>query len=127
MTKKEIDKDFVEIIDYLNKMGFKTFSSCDGVLANHKKKEEVDLAYVAFLKSPKIIELMTVFLRDKEHFQIMISNNSQAEPYYYLDNLIQGNVYNVGFSNKNGELTAYFEKIIRSLSEEKIKVSEQED
>ena len=70
-------------------MGFKPFSSCDGVLANHTDTKTVTSAYIAFLKGPKIIDLMAVFFRDKDTFEITISNASHREPHYYFDNLIK--------------------------------------
>ena len=66
-----IDKDFVDIIEYLNENGYKTFASCDGVLEHHADDIVVpSSAYISFLKSPKIIDLMAQFAKDKDKFII---------------------------------------------------------
>lgn len=43
-----IDKDFEDIIYYLDSNGFKPFASCDGVEANHVNQNDVGDAYIAF-------------------------------------------------------------------------------
>lgn len=67
-----IDKDFEDIIYYLDKNGFKPFASCDGVEANHVNPKDVNKAYICFLKSPKIINLMAELLKDRENFNIVL-------------------------------------------------------
>lgn len=121
-----IDKDFVDIINYLDSKGFKPWSSCDGVKENHEDPESVTTAYISFLKSPQIIDLMAAFLRDKKSFRISLSNESSCKPDVYYDNLIEGNTYAVYFENKSGELTSYFEKIIISVAEGKIDILDDE-
>lgn len=128
MKKSNIDKDFIDIIDYLINMGFKPFSSCDGVLANHADPKSVTAAYISFLKSKKIIELMAAFLKSEnsKNFEINIQNNSFSYPYEYLGNIISGNRYTVYFDNKNGNATSDFEKIIKSVAENKISILDNE-
>ena len=126
MKVSGIDKDFINIISYLLENGFKTFASCDGVLANHVDKNEVTKAYIAFMQSPRIIELMSAFLRDKENFSISVANSSHKDPHELYDNIIEGNRFSVFFSNRYGELTSYFEKIIKGLVENKIVISDEE-
>ena len=99
-----IDKDFVDIIEYLNENGYKTFASCDGVLEHHADDIVVpSSAYISFLKSPKIIDLMAQFAKDKDKFIINIANNTYKEPYYLYGNIISGNRYGVYFKNEKGE------------------------
>lgn len=126
MKVSDIDKDFVSIIENLNQNGFKPFVSCDGVLENHSDKDYVSLAYISFLKSSKIVDLMGAFNRDKETFSIKFSNDSSCEPYSLYGNLIEGNSYSVYFDNKEGKVTNYFEKIITGMIEEKINISDEE-
>lgn len=125
-----IDKDIEEIIYYLDEKGFKPYASCDGVIENHKEKESVGQAYIAFLKSSRIIELMSVFLRDKENFCVTISSEEYLKPHELYGNTISGTTYQVSFSNKYGERTTDFESIIKNTvvgkeditSEEKTKL-----
>ena len=118
-----IDKDFINIVNYLDKNGFKPFASCDGVLENHSDPSSVTSAYISFLKSPQIIKLMAAFLRDKETFKVTIGNNSNIEQHFLYDNLITGNEYSVYFSNKMGQATSYFEKIIIGIIEQNINIT----
>ena len=117
MKISEIDKDFEDIIYYLDSNGFKPFASCDGVEANHPNPNDVNDAYIIFLKSPKIINLMAEFLKDKENFNIILDSERKFQPYDYYGNIISGTNYTVRFSNKEGERTQYFESIIRNLVE----------
>lgn len=121
-----IDKDFEDIIYYLDAKGYKPFSSCDGVEANHKRPEEVNDAYIAFLKSPKIIDLMAAFLKDEEKFRITLKSEDHMKPWELYGNTISGNTYQVCFSNKTNENTTYFKNIIKSIVEEKENVSNNE-
>lgn len=121
-----IDKGFTEIIEYLNEQGYKPFSSCDGIIKNHSKPHEVNVAYISFLKSDRITELMSAFLKDSETFNIKISSCTHKEPYYLYGNNIEGNTYSVYFSNKQGEYSNYFEKIIRTTNTRKINIQEEE-
>lgn len=125
MIVEGIDEDFVNIMEYLNNNGFRTFASCDGVLEHHDKPEEVIGAYISFLKSPKIIKLMAEFLKQKDKFSVVINNNTTLEPYYIYGNQIEGMRYGVYFSNEYGELTQEIEKIIMQLNE-KEPISEEE-
>lgn len=112
-----IDKDFEDIIYYLDSHGFKPFASCDGVEANHKNPKDVNEAYIAFLKSPKIINLMAEFLRDRDNFNIILNSEENFKPIELYGNMISGTTYAVHFINKKGERTQYFESIIRNLVE----------
>lgn len=114
-----IDKDFVDIISYLDEMEFKPFASCDGVEANHQNPRDVSQAYIAFLKSEKIIDLMAMFLTDKEKFTISLGSKSHFNEYELYGNIITGNTYQVAFDNKDGQNTEYFEDSIRMLVEER--------
>lgn len=118
-----IDEDFVDIINYLDKVGYKPFASCDGVLAHHDNPQEMvdddDEAYIAFLESPKIFELMASFLKDGR-FTITFDNSSYQKPYELYGNEIAGNHYAVYFSNLDGELTSYFKDIIMQTTKENI-------
>lgn len=123
-----IDKDFEDIIYFLDSNGFKPFASCDGVVANHVNPNDVNYAYIAFLKSPKIIDLMAEFLKDRENFNIILNSEKKLKPYELYGNMILGTNYSVYFTNKNGERTQYFKNIIRDLVErkEQIQSNEQE-
>lgn len=112
-----IDKDFEDIIYYLDSKGFKPFASCDGVEANHVNPNEVNSAYITFLKNPKIINLMAEFLKDRENFNVILNSEKNFEPYELYGNMISGTNYTVHFLNKEGERTQYFESIIRNLVE----------
>lgn len=112
-----IDKDFEDIIYYLDSKGFKPFASCDGVEANHVDPNDVGDAYIAFLKSPKIIKLMAEFLKDRENFNIILNSEKDFKPYELYGNMISGTNYSVHFLNKKGERTQYFESVIRNLVE----------
>lgn len=125
MKKTNIDKGFIEIVNYLDDKGFKPWASCDGVLANHKNKKDVNRAYLSFMNSEKIIELMTAFYRDRE-FEINISNSFNAKSRNYCGNTIKGNTYTVYFSNLYGEKLNYFFRIIKGICEEKIIISDEE-
>ena len=121
-----IDKDFVDIIYYLDSKGFKPFASCDGVWANHENPNEVGDAYISFLKSPRIIELMAEFLKDGENFDVMLKSDSHEGPYELYGNIISGTTYNVYFSNKNGEKTDHFKNIIKKTVEKEHSVPSDE-
>lgn len=128
MKISDIDKDFVDIIEYLDKNGFKPFASCDGVLENHDSITAPSSAYISFLKSPNIIDLMAKFVKDKDNFIVNLANNTYKKPYYLYGNVISGNRYGVYFNNKKGELTQYFREIIKgervepNIEEEKEKL-----
>lgn len=115
-----IDKDFVDIIYYLDSKGFKPFASCDGVEANHENPNEVGDAYISFLKSPRIIDLMAEFLKDGENFDVVLESEEHERPYELYGNIISGTTYNVYFTNKNGEKTDCFKKIIKKVVERDI-------
>lgn len=121
-----IDKDFEDIICYLDSNGFKPFASCDGVEANHENPNDVNDAYIAFLKSPKIINLMAQFLKDRENFNIILNSEKEFKPYELYGNMISGTNYAVHFLNKKGERTQYFESIIRNLVEREENYTEDE-
>ena len=121
-----IDKDFVDIIDYLNNKGFYTYASCDGVLEHHENKNKPIKAYIAFLKSDKIVDVMAVFLRDKSNFSVSLSNSTHTCPYELYGNIIKGNTYQVNFYNLQGQLTEYFKKIVIGTVDEKISISDEE-
>lgn len=134
MIDPPIDKDFKTIIPYLNSHGFRTYACCDGVLANHSDKKNVFKAYIAFLHSDKILDLMAAFYRDKQIFNLSLSSPKFKKPYTYFNNLIEGNTYTVYFTNSDGNLThsqnsdtePYFQKIIQGICENKIKITEEE-
>lgn len=115
----KIDKEFEDIIYYLDKNGFKPFSSCDGVETSHDNPKDVNMAYIGFLKSTRIIDLMARFLKDKENFSVSIQSENYSEPQLYYENVISGNNYAVSFYNRFNERTTYFENIIKTLVEEK--------
>lgn len=120
-----IDPDFINIIDYLDEKGYKPFASCDGVLANHDSPEQVNDAYISFLESSKIVELMAKFSKDPK-FRVDISNSTKKNPYELYGNEIEGNQYSVYFSNKNGELTSHFEDVIMQVEKENTSSNEVE-
>lgn len=126
MKISDIDKDFVNIIEYLDAKEFKPFASCDGVIANHSEDEKPSFyAYISFLKSERIIDLMAAFMTD-EKFMVAISTPSDEDEYELYGNIITGNQYSVYFNNKQGENTDHLEQIIRDVTEEKLVISEQE-
>ena len=126
MVISGIDEDFVDIVDYLNSKGFCPFSSCDGVLAHHGNKDKPTNAYIAFLKSNRIIDLMLALLRDKSSFSVSFSNSTHTQPYELYGNMISGKTYSVSFNNLQGQLTEYFKKIVRGVVDEKILISDEE-
>ena len=126
MNIGEIDKDFRELIKYLNDKDFKPFASCDGVDANHTPGNMPDLAYISFLKSSKIIDLMAAFLRDKETFTISLTSHTTHQQENLYGNIIEGNQYAIYFSNHSAEKTSYFEKIIKGIVEDKIQIKDSE-
>lgn len=126
MKISEIDKDIEKIIYYLDANGFRPYASCDGVIENHKKDDKVGDAYISFLKSPKIIELMSVFLKDKENFSVTINSETHLGIHELYGNVIAGNAYQVNFSNKYGERTTDFENIIKNIVEEKTEIPSEE-
>ena len=85
--------------------------------ANHVNPKDVNKAYICFLKSPKIINLMAELLKDRENFNIVLGSERTSNPYEYFGNLISGTTYGVYFLNKQGEKTQQFENIIRNVSE----------
>lgn len=119
MKISSIDKDFVNIIEYLDNMGFKPFASCDGVEANHQNPRDVSQAYISFLKSAEIIDLMSMFLADKENFTISLGSESHFNEYELYGNIITGTTYQVAFENKSGQNTENFEDIIKMLVEKR--------
>lgn len=121
-----IDEDFVDIIDYLNSKGLCPFASCDGVLAHHENKEKPTNAYIALLKSNRIIDVMSALLRDKSNFSVSLSNSTHTDPYELYGNIIEGNTYQVSFNNLQGQLTEYFKKIVKGIVDEKISISDEE-
>jgi hypothetical protein len=126
MKISEIDKDFEDIIFYLDANGFKPFASCDGVEANHKNPKKVNDAYIAFLKSPRIINLMAEFLKDRKNFSIELKSEDCCKPYELYGNTISGTKYNVYFSNRKGEKTEYFKNIIKMLVEKEENAQKEE-
>ena len=121
-----IDEDFVDIIDYLDSKGFSPFASCDGVLAHHENKEKPTSAYIAFLKSNRIIDVMLAFLRDKSNFSVSLSNSTHTDSYDLYGNIIEGNTYQVYFDNLQGQLTEYFKRIVKATVDGKILISDEE-
>lgn len=126
MKISNIDKDFINIINYLDKMKFKPFASCDGVIKNHSEENKPNQAYISFLESPQIIDLMTAFLRDSDTFTVGLETDSYSKPHYLYDNLLEGNHYLVSFENEKGDKTSYFEKIIEGIAEGRIIISDEE-
>lgn len=126
MKISRIDKDLEGLIYYLDAKGFKPFSSCDGVEANHENPQEVSDAYISFLKSPRILEMMAVFLGRAEEFQVSLQGESHSEPHELYGNIISGTTYQVSFKNKSGERTLEFANIIRNIVEEKVEIPERE-
>lgn len=126
MKISNIDKDFVDIIEYLDKMQFRPFASCDGVISNHSEENKPNEAYISFLESKKIIDLMATFLRDKDTFTIGLETDGYSKPHYLYGNLLEGNHYQVSFPNQKGDKTSYFEKIIKGIAEEKIIIENEE-
>lgn len=119
MHISNIDPDFEDIIKELDTNGFKPFASCDGVLKNHNTPSLVTNAYISFLDSSKILELMSALKKD-DYFVISMSNCSDIEPYELYGNEIFGNSYSVSFENKHGEYTEYFKKIITGVEKGQI-------
>ena len=117
-----IDEGFVDIIDYLDRKGFRPYSSCDGVIDHHVDKEKPTKAYIAFLKSDRIIDVMLALLRDKSNFTISLSNSTYTYP-YELPFLIV-NIFN--YDNLQGQITEYFKKIVRGAADGKIVVTDAE-
>lgn len=114
-----IDKDFEDIIYYLDAKGYKPYASCDGVEANHERPEDVTDAYIAFLKSPKIIDLMAMFLKDKENYTVSLNSGDDERPIELYGNIISGTRYGVYFNNKSGENSDKFKSTIRNTVEQK--------
>lgn len=115
MQVSGIEEDLIEIIDFLNENGIRTYASCDGVVAHHDKNNVPNAAYIAMLKSDKIIDLIAAFLRDRESFSISLSNNSHIGKHEVYGNEISGNTYSVYYKNSLGERTKYVDRIIRGV------------
>ena len=121
-----IDEGFADIIDYLDSKGFRPYSSCDGVIDHHVDKEKPTKAYIAFLKSDRIIDVMAALLRDKLCFSVNLSSSTNIHPYELYGNMIEGNTYSVSFDNLQGQITEYFKKIVRGAADGKIIVTDAE-
>lgn len=121
MKISEIDKDFEDIIYYLDKSGFKPFASCDGVEANHANANDVSNAYISFIKSSRIIELLAEFLKEKGRFNITLESETHSKPYELYGNIISGTKYSVHFTNRQGEHTQHFKSIIKRVIENQSK------
>lgn len=126
MVVSEIDEDFVDIVNLLNENGYRPFSSCDGVLSHHPSSSKYKRAYISFLKSDGIIDLITAISRDVSNFVIRLSSNSHISAYEYFGNVIDGNTYSVYFDNQDGEKTEYFKHIIMGVINGTILVSDDE-
>lgn len=126
MKVSGIDADFVELIDELVAAGFRPFASCDGVEAHHAKENPATYAYIAFMNSPKIIELMAAFQRDSDVFSVSLETQSSKSPQELYGNLIEGNRFNVYFHNQRGQYTDYFKKIIAGVIDGTISISDEE-
>ena len=113
-----IDEDLENIINYLDRSGYKPFASCDGVLAHHEHPEDVEDAYISFLESHKIVELMASFLKDGR-FTITFENSNSITPYNLYGNEIAGNVYSTNFYNQNGEMTSVLNSIVMQATKDK--------
>ena len=112
-----IDKDFEDIIYYLDEKGFKPYASCDGVEAHHDEPDYVDDAYISFLDSSRILDLMTAFIEDEENFRVSLNSEDHYEPRELYGNMISGSTYAVYFYNKKGEKTEHFKDIIKDTLE----------
>ncbi len=126
MKVSDIDADFVELIDELVANGFRPFASCDGVEAHHTAEDPADDAYIAFLSSPKVIELMAAFQRDSDVFSVSLGTQTSKNPLELYGNLIEGNRYSVYFYNERGQYTEYFKKIISGVIDGTISISDEE-
>lgn len=122
----EIDKGFIDIIKYLNEKGMTTYACCDGILENHDKPSSVTDAYIGFVKSPKVLDLMAAFLRDPEHFRVAFTGRRATSYDRREDPEVAQNTYAVYFENKNGELTQYFERILHGVIEGDIQITDKE-
>lgn len=112
-----IDKDFEDIIYYLDKKGLKPFASCDGVEKNHEDPNDLYDAYISFLDSPRILDLMTAFIEDEETFRVSLNSEDHYEPRELYGNMISGSTYAVYFYNREGETTEHFKDIIKNTLE----------
>ena len=121
-----IDKGFIDIIKYLNEKGMTTYSCCDGILANHDKPSTVTDAYIGFVKSAKVLDLMAAFLRDPEHFRVAFIGRRATSYDKREDPEVAQNTYAVYFDNKNDELTQYFERILHGVIEGDIQITDEE-
>lgn len=122
MKISNIDKDFEDIIPYVDKKGLKPFASCDGVIKNHPKGADVTKAYVAFMQSNEIANVMAAFYKDPEVFTLNMDTQKQKDPKYLYGNVITGNEFMIYFNNLFGEKTEYFKKIIRGVLEHTITI-----
>lgn len=126
MKVSDIDADFVEVIDELVANGFRPFASCDGVEAHHTAEDPADDAYIAFLDSPKVIDLIAAFQRDSDVFSVSLGTQTSKNPIELYGNLIEGNRYSVYFYNERGQYTEYFKKIISGVIDGTIVISDEE-
>ena len=126
MKVSGIDADFVELINELVANGFKPFASCDGVDAHHTEENPATYAYIAFMNSPKVVDLMAAFFRDKDVFSISIGTPKSNVPEELYGNMIEGNRFAVDFENKKGQYTEYFKRIIDGLIDGSISISDEE-
>lgn len=126
MKVSDIDADFVELIDELVANGFRPFASCDGVEAHHTEENPADDAYIGFLDSPQIIDLMAAFFRDKDVFSVSLGTQTSKNSTELYGNVIEGNRYSVYFYNERGQYTDYFKRIIAGVIDGSISISDEE-
>lgn len=126
MKVSDIDADFVELIDELVENGFRPFASCDGVEAHHTEENPADDAYIGFLDSPQIMDLMAAFFRDKDVFSVSFGTQTSRKPIELYGNIIEGNRYSVYFYNERGQYTDYFKRIISGVIDGSISISDEE-
>lgn len=124
MNVYNLDKDFEDIIPYLIEKGFRTYASCDGVLAHHTPRNLPLTAFISFLHSEQIDKLLAACYDKKDLFTVCMSTQHKKDPYELYDNEISGNHYTIYFKNFRGERTEEFKEFLHETIENREPVDE---
>lgn len=126
MKVSGIDKQIVELIDFMNEKEMKPFASCDGVLEEHverytkiygddfekllKERPEMILCgYVSFMDNEYTKELLANALDN----DLIVDFMTVKEDEKVYDNIVSGKIFAIRFPNLNGENTELVYKVVR--------------
>lgn len=126
MKVSDIDKQIVDIIDFMNEKEMKPFASCDGVLEEHEEKyreiygenfdsllkerpEMILCGYISFMENEYSKELLANALDN----DLIVEFSTVSKDYEIYGNTVSGRIYTIRFLNLNGEKTELVNKVIR--------------